>query len=203
MCFREAWFNPKGVIQRSTGSGSHSRSRKRPCQGLFISYRICGALDEYRTPVPDRPLLRLELWTLPEPPIIEPETSRTQDKEGYLSRKGSRIPGEKEVTVEFVSDRKPDKCDRLVGRLLFGKRCADPWVGYWEDVPIDDPGTQGTIFTQSQLDYHNYSPSCLPKKIHRQPEWGFPRERGVECIDAKERSEFIRSDRFLFAGCNI
>ena len=122
--------------------------------------------------MPDRPLLRLELWTLPEPPIVEPETPRTQDKEGYLSRKGSRIPGEKEVTVEFVSDRKPDKCDRLVGRLLFGKRCADPWVGYWEDVPIDDPGTQGTIFTQSQSDYHDYSPSCLPKKIHRHLEWG-------------------------------
>ena len=54
------------------------------------------------------------------------------------------IPTYEEV-LEFVADRKPDKRDRLVDRLLSDKRWADPWVGYWEDVLAENPSIQGAI----------------------------------------------------------
>lgn len=54
------------------------------------------------------------------------------------------IPTYEEV-LEFVSDRKPGKRDRLVDRLLSDKRWADPWVGYWEDVLAENPSIQGAI----------------------------------------------------------
>jgi hypothetical protein len=49
------------------------------------------------------------------------------------------IPTPKEIQ-DFLADRRPDRRDRVIDRLLADPRWADHWVAYWQDVLAENPG---------------------------------------------------------------
>jgi hypothetical protein len=48
------------------------------------------------------------------------------------------VPSPEEIRA-FLADESPNKRARVIERLLADRRCADHWMGYWQDVLAENP----------------------------------------------------------------